>query len=97
VGTEAGDPGAPAAGPDTPGTVGAYKDSRTSWMPASVFTDRPGSAVDEGATFKDLGERSLSRELIDNLIDSQRRWWRAGAPAAGSTWARSTRSTRTTT
>ena len=38
------------------------------------------------AQMEDLNERSLTRELIDNLIDSQQRWWIAGSPAPGSTW-----------
>jgi hypothetical protein len=35
---------------------------------------------------EDLDERGLTREFIDNLSYSQRRWWIAGSPAQGSTW-----------
>jgi hypothetical protein len=38
------------------------------------------------AQINDLDERALTREFIDNLIDSQQRWWIAGAPAPASTW-----------
>jgi hypothetical protein len=38
------------------------------------------------AQLEDLNERALTRELIDNLIYSQQRWWIAGSPAPGSTW-----------
>ena len=46
-----------------------------------------GDGVDESlASVEDLGERALTRELIDNLIYSQQRWWIAGSPAQDSTW-----------
>lgn len=38
------------------------------------------------AQMEDLDERALTRELIDNLIYSQQRWWIAGSPAQASTW-----------
>lgn len=38
------------------------------------------------AQMENLGERALTRELIDNLIYSQQRWWIPGSPAAGTTW-----------
>ena len=38
------------------------------------------------AQMENLGERALTRELIDNLITSQQRWWLDGAPAPGTTW-----------
>jgi Bacterial alpha-L-rhamnosidase 6 hairpin glycosidase domain/Bacterial alpha-L-rhamnosidase C-terminal domain len=41
---------------------------------------------DSLAGLEDLDERALTRELIDNLIFSQQRWWIAGSPAAASTW-----------
>jgi hypothetical protein len=46
-----------------------------------------GDATDESqAQIENLGERTLTRELIDDLIDSQQRWWIAGSPAQASTW-----------
>ena len=33
-----------------------------------------------------LNERTLTRAFIDDLIDSQKRWWIAGSPAQNSTW-----------
>jgi hypothetical protein len=46
-----------------------------------------GDGVDESlAGVEDLGERALTRELIDNLSYSQQRWWIAGSPAQDSTW-----------
>ena len=46
-----------------------------------------GDAVDESQVqLENLGERTLTRELIDDLIYSQQRWWIAGSPAQASTW-----------
>jgi hypothetical protein len=46
-----------------------------------------GDALNESlAQMEDLHERGLTRELIDNLIHSQQRWWISGSPAPGSTW-----------
>jgi alpha-L-rhamnosidase-like protein len=46
-----------------------------------------GDGTDESLSqIEDLGERALTRELIDNLIYSQQRWWIAGSPAQDSTW-----------
>ncbi len=135
VGAAAADPGAPAGTPDVPSAVPGYADTPARWSPASVFTDDPGTALDQAATFassdpeldavftlmersalyagqqayedspdrqegqftgdgtnesqaqmEDLSERGLTRELIDDLIFSQHRWWTAGTPAPGSTW-----------
>ena len=38
------------------------------------------------AEMETLNERTLTREFIYNLIDSQQRWWTHGSPAQGSTW-----------
>ena len=38
------------------------------------------------AEMETLDERTLTREFIHNLIDSQQRWWTHGSPAQGSTW-----------
>jgi hypothetical protein len=46
-----------------------------------------GDGTDEAlAQLEDLDERALTREFIDDLIDSQQRWWIGGSPSAGSTW-----------
>jgi len=46
-----------------------------------------GDATDESQVqMENLGERSLTRELIDDLIYSQQRWWIAGSAAQASTW-----------
>ena len=46
-----------------------------------------GDGVDESeAQVETLAERSLTRQFIDNLIDSQQRWWIAGSAAQASTW-----------
>jgi hypothetical protein len=46
-----------------------------------------GDAVNESlAQMETLDERALTRELIDNLIFSQQRWWIPGSPAPDSTW-----------
>ncbi|MBV9448685.1 MAG: hypothetical protein JO345_22585 [Streptosporangiaceae bacterium] len=46
-----------------------------------------GDATNESlAQMEDLDERALTRELIDNLIFSQQRWWIPGSPAPDTTW-----------
>jgi hypothetical protein len=60
----------------------AYEDS-----PDRQEGEFTGDGTDESqAQMEDLGESALTRELIVNLIASQRRWWTSGAPAPGSTW-----------
>ena len=46
-----------------------------------------GDGVDESLSgVEDLGERALTRQFIDDLSYSQKRWWISGSPAQDSTW-----------
>jgi hypothetical protein len=41
---------------------------------------------DSLAQIEDLDERALTRQFIDNLIESQQRWWIPGSAAQDTTW-----------
>jgi Bacterial alpha-L-rhamnosidase 6 hairpin glycosidase domain/Bacterial alpha-L-rhamnosidase C-terminal domain len=46
-----------------------------------------GDGEDESLSqMEDLGETGLTKEFIDDLIYSQKRWWISGSPAQDSTW-----------
>ena len=51
VGSGVNDPGEVTSGPDSAANVHAYQDTPASWIPTSVFSDAPASAVDEATTF----------------------------------------------